>query len=355
MLGRGERRLLASYQFDISEPHALIALCARLSLVYTAALFGHLIRDARLSIRALPYVLLLGLFFGSSLVVSRFSVGQFAPAAYIGIRMVIASLMSLGLYALVTGRRVPRDPVLWKRAGLLGVFGTAVPMTCVVSSLQYQSSGVASLLLTTGPALTIVLAHWILPDELLNKRKIFGVCLALGGALLLALSGESGLPNVTRADPKGYLLVVLGMISSSIMIIYARKYLRDYDAFDVGSVRLFATAITMMPFALLTVGFDLSAVDGAGVAGLLYAAVVGTFLGFMLSFYTIKRFGATPAVMTTYIIPIVAGVGGVLLLDEEITVTMVIGMIVIASGIGLIQEYRRPVGLLRRYPHRGSY
>lgn len=324
-------------------------------MVYTAALFAYLTGDTRLSIRALPYVLLLGLFFGSSLVVSRFSVGQFAPSAYIGIRMVIASLMSLGVYALVTGRRVPREPVLWKRAGLLGVFGTAVPMTCVVSSLQYQSSGVASLLLTTGPALTIVLAHWILPDELLNKRKIFGVCLALGGALLLALSGENGLPNVTRADPKGYLLVVLGMISSSIMIIYARKYLRDYDAFDVGSVRLFATAIAMMPFALLTVGFDLSAVDGAGVAGLLYAAVVGTFLGFMLSFYTIKRFGATPAVMTTYIIPIVAGVGGVLLLGEEITGAMVVGMIVIASGIALIQDYRKPVGLLRRYPHRGSY
>ena len=46
------------------------------------------------------------------------------------------------------------------------------------------------------------------------------------------------------------------MISSSIMIIYARKYLRDYDAFDVGSVRLFATAMAMMPFALLTTGFD---------------------------------------------------------------------------------------------------
>ena len=203
--------------------------------------------------------------------------------------------------------------------------------------------------------MTVLLAHWILPDELLNKRKIFGVSLALGGALLLALSGENGLPDVSRADPKGYLLVVIGMISSSIMIIYARKCLRDYDAFDVGSVRLFSTAIVMMPFALLTTGFDLSAVDAAGLAGLLYAALVGTFIGFMLSFYTIKRFGATPAVMTTYVIPIVAGVGGVLLLDEEITGAMVIGMLVIASGIALIQDYRKPAGWLRRYPHRGSY
>ena len=78
-----------------------------------------------------------------------------------------------------------------------------------------------------------------MPDELLNRRKVFGVSLALGGAILLALSGEDGLPDVTQAVPTGYLLVSVGMIFSSIMIIYARKYLRGYDAWDVGSIRLF--------------------------------------------------------------------------------------------------------------------
>ena len=323
--------------------------------MYTHPLFAQLTWNPPLNIKALPYVILLGLFFGSSLVVSRFSVGQFDPTTYIGVRMIIASLMSLLVYSIATGRRVPRDKELWKRAGLLGIFGTAVPMTCVVTSLQYQSSGVASLLLSTGPAMTIVMAHFILPDELLNRRKVIGVSLALGGALMLALSGEDGLPNVSRADPTGYLLVTVGMIFSSIMVIYARKYLSGYDAFDVGSVRLFATAIVMMPFSLLTVGFDVSAVDAVGIAGLIYAAVIGTFVGFMLSFYNIKRFGATPTVMTTYVIPIVAGVGGVLLLGEEITGAMVIGMLVIVGGIAFLQEYRKPTGLLRRYPHRGSY
>ncbi len=308
-----------------------------------------------MQIKALPYVVLLGLFFGSSLVASRFSVSQFEPTTYIAIRMLIASLMALLVYRLATGRRVPRDPQLWRRAGLLGVLGTAVPMTCVVSSLQYQSSGVASLLLATGPALTVCLAHFLLPDERLNRRTALGVCLALGGALLLALSGEDGLPEVTRAAPTGYLLVSIGMVFSSIMVIYARRKLRGYDAWDVGSIRLFSTAIVMLPFSLLTVGFDFSAVDAGGLLGLIYAAVVGTFLGLMLSFYNIKRFGATPAVMTTYVIPIVAGIGGVLFLGEEITGTMVVGMLVIIGGIVLLQQYRVPTGLLRRYPHRGSY
>ena len=308
-----------------------------------------------MSITALPYVMLIGFMFGTSLVVSRFSVGQFDPTAYIGLRLTIASVTALAVYRVSAGRSLPRDLTLWARASALGVFGTAVPMTCVIVSLQYQSSGVASLLLSTGPAMTLILAHFILPDELLNRRKVIGAGLALGGAILLAVRGEDGLPHVDTADPTGFILVTIGMFFSSIMIIFARKYLRGYDAYEVGSIRIFSAALVMMPVSLLTVGFDLSEVDGAGVFSLFYAAIVGSFLGLLLSFYTIKRFGATAAVMTTYIIPIVAGIGGVLVLDEEITLTMIIGMIVIASGIAMIQEHGKALDLFRRYPHRGSY
>lgn len=300
-----------------------------------------------MSIKALPHIILLGFFFGSSLVASRFSIGQYDPTTYIGLRMIIASLISLVIYWLIAGRRVPRDPELWKRASLLGVFGTAVPMTCVVSSLQYQSSGVSSLLLTTAPALTVILAHFILPDELLSWRKIVGVALALGGAALLAVSGENGLPDIDEAVPTGYTLVSIGMIFSSLMIIYARKYLQGYDAYDVASIRIFSAGIVMMPFSLLTVGFDMSAVNEVGFFGLFYTAIVGTFMGLMLSFYNIKRFGATPAVMATYVVPIVAGIGGVLVLGEEITTTMLVGMVIIVSGIALLQEYQKKQRRLR--------
>ncbi len=308
-----------------------------------------------MNIKALPYVTLLGFMFGSSMVVSRFGVGQFEPTTYIGIRMIISSLMALAVYRLSTGRRLPRDRELWKRAGLLGLFGTAVPMTCVIVSLQYLSSGVSSLMLSVGPAITIILAHFLLPDELLSRRKVYGVGLALGGALLLALSGEDGLPEASAAAPTGYILVLIAMVFSSVMVVYARKRLTGYDAYEVGSIRIFTTALVMMPLSLLTVGFDLSVVTGAGYLSLVYSAIVGTFLGLLLSFYNIKRFGATPAVMTTYIIPIVAGIGGVLVLDEEITLTMLVGMGIIVGGIALLQEYNSPAAWLRRYPHRGSY
>jgi drug/metabolite transporter (DMT)-like permease len=289
-------------------------------------------------VESLPYVVLVGFLFGTSLIASRFSVGQFEPVTFIGLRLAMASAGHAAIYTLARRRRWPTDHRLWRHAAVLGIFGTAVPMTAIVSALQVQSGGVTSVLITANPALTVLMAHFFLPDESLNRIKSLGVILALGGAFLLAARGESGLPDVAQADPRGYALVFLSIVSSSSMTIYARRFMRGFDAFDVASVRMFAAAVAILPLSALLVGFDLRAVDGRGYLALVYGAFIGTFLGFMMAFYNIKRFGATASAMTAYIIPIFTGFGGVLLLGETLTPTMLIGFGIIASGIAIINR-----------------
>jgi drug/metabolite transporter (DMT)-like permease len=295
-----------------------------------------------MTVQALPYVTLLGFLFGTSLVASRFSVGQFQPVTYIGLRLMLAGLGHAAVYSVARHRRWPTNRRLWRHAVVLGIFGTAIPMVSIVTSLQYQSGGITALLITTSPALTVLLAHFFLPDESLTRRKGAGVALALGGAVLLAVRGESGLAEGSQASPVGYALVLLAMVSGSSMTIYARKYMSDLDAFDVASVRMFVAALAVMPASALFAGFDLHAVDGQGYFALVYAALVGTFAAFMLAFYNIKRFGATAAAMTAYVIPVVTGVGGVLVLGETITAAMLVGMGVIVSGVALINQSDAP-------------
>jgi drug/metabolite transporter (DMT)-like permease len=289
--------------------------------------------------QALPYILLLGFLFGSTMIASRFSVGQFQPTTYIGLRMVLASLSHLAFYALhYRGRTWPTDRRLWRHAALLGIAGTAVPMTAIVSSLQYQSAGLTALLLTSSPAMTVLLAHFFLADEPLNRRKISGIILALGGATLLAVRGENGLPEVARANPLGYGLILLAVLSISGTNIYARKYMRQFDSFDVATIRMLVAAATVMPLSALVVGVNLAHVDGRGYFALGYAGLVGTFLGLLLAFYNIKRFGATASAMSDYVIPVVAGLLGVLILGEQITAGIIAGMALIAAGITLINR-----------------
>ncbi len=294
-----------------------------------------------MSTKSIPWIVLLGFVFGSTLVISRFSVGQFAPSTYVGLRLSLASVAFLLMYAVFPRRYAwPKDRQLWLRAGILGIIGTAVPMTFIVSSLQYLSSGVASILLTTGPAITVILAHFFLPDEKLTRGKSFGVILALSGTAVLALSGESGLPDVTRANPLGYILMITGILFGNSSAVFLRKYLTSYHVYDVAAIRMFVAALIVMPLSLLFVGLDLSQVTQIGYTALLYAAFVGTFGGMLLFVYNIKKFGATASAMSAYIIPVVAVILGVLFLGETVTAVMLMGMVLIVLGIAIINRYQ---------------
>ena len=292
--------------------------------------------------QALPYIVLLGFMYGSTLVASRFSVGQFAPATYIGLRLSLAALAHATIYQFSASRAWSRDRNVWQHALLLGVIGTAVPMTAIVTALTYLSSGMASILITINPAVTVLLAHFFLHDEKLNTRKIVGIVLALSGTALLTVRGETGLADVAKANPIGYILMFTSILLGSSSTVYARKYMRTFDAFDVASIRMLAAALAVMPLSLLLVGFDLTAVTPTGYGALGYASLMGTFGGMMLAFYIIKRFGATASAMTAYVVPIITNIGGILLLGETFTVGMLWGALLIVAGIFIINQRRRP-------------
>jgi drug/metabolite transporter (DMT)-like permease len=294
-----------------------------------------------LTTQALPYIILTGSLFGTSLIASRFGVGQFHPIVYIGLRVLIASVGYGAIYLFNRRRRWPTGKKLWQHATMLGIFGTVIPMVGVISSLQYLSSGVASILISAGPALALLLAHIFLPDERLSLKKAAGVTLALTGALLIALRGENGLPNVDQVNPLGYILILMALFGGNGMNIYARKFMRDLDTVDVASIRMWVATLVVLPVAALFIGIDLETVTGQGYFSLVYAAIAANLLAMFLVFYNVKRFGATAAAMTDYIIPVVASLGGVLLLGEQMTGGMIIGMLLIASGLALINQFRR--------------
>ncbi|MCD6400632.1 MAG: DMT family transporter [Anaerolineales bacterium] len=290
--------------------------------------------------KSLPYIVTLGVLYGTTMVASRFSVALIKPATYISLRMMIASLGFLVIYGLrLGGRRFPHSKKLWKQAALLGIFGTITPMLLIVSSLQYQSSGVTSVLVTSSPAITILMAHLFLHDEKITWIKGIGITLALGGGLFLAIRGESGLPDLSAAKPIGYIMVLVGMLSGSAMTIYARKYMGEQNVFDVAGARIFVSAMVMIPWSIYFLREDIRHLNVMGWEAVFYAAVSGTFIAILLDFYNVKHFGATASAMVSYVVPIVASFIGVILLHETVTLGMLAGMVLILIGLVLINVF----------------
>ncbi|MCA9965512.1 MAG: DMT family transporter [Anaerolineales bacterium] len=291
--------------------------------------------------QAILYILITGFFFGTSLVASRFAVGQFEPIVYVGLRLLVSSLSFLLVYS-VAGRRYawPKGWHIWRHAIVLGL-SSAIAMTGFTSALRYLSSGLTSIISTAGPALTVIMAHYALADERLTWRKIAGVALALGGALLLILRGESGLTEVTQVSGWGYGLLLFAMLVIAGNTIYIRRYTQEFEPFQLTSIQVFAACLLVAPLSLWLVGIDWSGVNWQGIGALLYAGIIGTFLSFILFLHIAQEFGATAAAMTNYINPVFATLAGVLLLGETLTVGMGIGVAIIMMGVWLTNRHSR--------------
>jgi drug/metabolite transporter (DMT)-like permease len=114
--------------------------------------------------------------------------------------------------------------------------------------------------------------------------------------------------------------------------------MRGMNSVEIASVRIFTATLLVLPVSLLILGVNVENVDRSGLFALAYASVCGTFLGMLLDFYIINRFGAVSSATVAYIIPLVAVLGGVLVLRETVTVTILFGMGLICTGLALIQK-----------------
>ncbi len=290
----------------------------------------------------LPWVLLLGLLFGSSLISSRFGLTEFPSLTFVGLRMLVSTVCFALAYTFGRNYAWPTDPLVWRHGIVMGLIGTAIPMNAFIASLAYISGGLAAIIGAAGPAFTVLLAHFLLKDERMTWQKGLGVALALSGAIILSLRGESGLEGGGEQAYIGYLLVIGSNISSSFGIIYARTFLKGANTFQVTSVRVLTAGIITLPIAWLVSGIDFSEVTRVGITSLFYSAIISSFIGFILSLYIVTNFGVATSIMTNYVVPVVAAVGGILILDEQVTLGMLGGMAVIAVGVYIINR-RQPV------------
>lgn len=286
--------------------------------------------------RPLTYVGAIGVCFGINIVASRFALGQFAPVLYVALRLSVAALSFVPLYLIAREKYpFPKDWKVWVDGSVMGVLGTAIPTTCFVWALQYQSSGVAAILVTTGPAITSLMAHFVLPDEHLNWSKSMGILFSLAGALILALSGETGLVDLPQANPLSYGLIALSLLFHSSGTIYARKFALHYQAYDLTAIQMLAGTGVLLCLASFFTDFSLERVDSVGMATVVFVGI-SSFAGFLLYYTTVLRYGATIAVMSLYVTTIVATLGGFFLLDEALTLPILGGMLVILVGITLV-------------------
>lgn len=280
-------------------------------------------------------ILLTGLALGSSVVVVRVGLVEIQPLPLAVLRLTVASLAFIITLRLLR-REMPRDPRTLFDIALVGMANTAFPLLAFTVALQFLSSGVLTIYLALIPLFTALMAHVWLEQERLTLLKIAGLVVSFGGVIFLLITRTTGLvASVAGQDIIAQILVLGGVLAVAAATVYTRLRLRGADALMVAALQTVVAWLAVSLFAVFFSTIDLGEITWRGWTAVVYTAIVGSFVGFFLLFYLIRRYGATASALPSYVMPAVSAFLGVLILGEIITLPLVVGAVLILAGVFL--------------------
>ncbi|MEM7496737.1 MAG: DMT family transporter [Pseudomonadota bacterium] len=239
---------------------------------------------------------------------------------------------------LATGRRLPLGPHHLAFYAVCGLLGTALPATLSYEAIRHLSVGVASMIISTVPMLTVLIAL-PLGLERAERQRLAGV--GLGFLAMLVLIGpETVLPGWGQAF---WMLLPLGaaLCYAGENVVIAARQPRDIGPLETGCGLLLAATIMLMPAALVT---GVAHVPGSeswhSEGALLLCALLNitAYLGF------VWLIGHGGPVFTSQVGYVVTGTGvlaGVLLFGENHGWTVWLALAILFAGIALVSP--RPV------------
>jgi drug/metabolite transporter (DMT)-like permease len=298
----------------------------------------------------LPYLALvaLALIWGVSFLFIKIAVHDMSPIVLVLIRSASACI-ALALVVRVMGR--PLFGEGWRGRVipfvLLGITGGLLPWAAIAWGEERISSGLASILNSTTPLWAAVLVYWIIPSDRPSRLNYAGVLIGFAGVIILVVPdlASKGLAG----NAAGAIAVVLASLSYAVNALYARRKLRGISVYEVSLGQLAATAVFAFPFAAPF----LSSVHVAlpSIAAVVALGVGGSAIGLLLYFYIMNKLGPVQATGVTLLVPVTAVFWGVVLLNEALTLPIVVGMVVILTGIVLTNvRARKPKQVSEKEP-----
>jgi drug/metabolite transporter (DMT)-like permease len=98
----------------------------------------------------------------------------------------------------------------------------------------------------------------------------------------------------------------------------------------------------MLAVALGISGVQTPHVTTESIAAIAVLGIIGTGFAYVLNYQIITSDGATVASTVTYLLPVVAIMLGVLVLNENITATTLAGIALVLAGIALTRRQPKP-------------
>ena len=282
--------------------------------------------------RAWAGLVLLATIWGCSFLTVRIALDEVPIPTIVAIRVGGAAIM---LWAVVLGRRiaVPGTPRVWTGIALMGLFNNAIPFSLIAWGQQHIPSGLAAILNAATAIFGVLIAALVFADERLTGRKALGV-----GLGFLGVATALGLSNLTSVDPRslGQWAVVLAALSYGISGSIGRAFLKGVPPLVSAAGMLSASALVMVPVALLHDGLPSFNYAPQTILSLAFLSLVGSGIAYLIFYRVLALAGAGNLSLVTLLIVPVAIVVGAVVLGELLRPQAYAGFALLAAGLLII-------------------
>lgn len=296
---------------------------------------------------------------GTSVVTGRILSGKLGTFQIAALSLGILLLALLPFYSRQTWQTARRlTPADWRMLVLQAVFGIFLFRVFLLFGVTRTSTAEAGLLTGATPAITSVLAFFILKESL-NRRTVLGVACTVAGIILLQGINPQSL-QFNGSHLAGNLLVLGAAASESIFNVISRRHSLTGQAHPGEAINPLVQTMLVSAFAFtLSLGPALygnpaaavTSLNAADWLALVWYGLVITALAFVFFYAGVKRCDAYTTAAFSGMIPLTSMLLSLFLLKETISTGQWAGGALIIASILLIAGK----GEAGRRSHRAVY
>jgi drug/metabolite transporter (DMT)-like permease len=276
-----------------------------------------------MSRKSLFYFLLVGFLWGIPYLLMAVAVEEIPPSAIVAGRTLIgaAILIPVALY-----RKTFKGAVLgFKFVAFYALLEMIGPWILISTAQKKIDSGLAGLLISTVPIFAAIITSLRGDHTVWQFKRMFGIVVGFIG--LIAVVGIESFSG--NSHPASIAMMILAAMGYSYAIIMVTTNLPLVDGIAINGL---AMAITSIFWAPLAIAQWPSRVTLKPALSLIALGVLCTALAFLVFFKLLVEIGPARGSLVTYLNTSVAVVLGVIVLNEPITIGLIIGLPLVLVG-----------------------
>jgi drug/metabolite transporter (DMT)-like permease len=248
--------------------------------------------------------------------------GHMDAASFASVRVMSGALALTAIVLYRSAGPVPRDAD-WRAALALFVY-------MAFFSFAYLSlgAGTGALVLFGAVQLTMFIVA-LRSGEAFSAISWVGLSLAIAGLVYLVS------PGVTAPDPRGAILMAVAGIAWGIYSLLGRQ------AADPTRATAWNFLLSVPLVAVTSLIFiDQLHVTSFGIALAVASGVLASGIGYVIWYAALRGLAATSAATVQLSVPVIAAIGGVALLSEDLTLRLLIASAATLGGVAIVLTQR---------------